>query len=54
MTSIEHFLWKRIAVNPLHTLVFGVSQHQTFEQCKMTLALGRFLQLNLKEGSYLQ
>ena len=32
MTSVEHFRWKWIAVNPLHTLVLGVAQHQTIEQ----------------------
>ena len=30
-----------IAVNPLHTIVLGVPQHQTIEKCKMALALGR-------------
>ena len=55
ITSIEHFRRKWIAVNPLHTLVLGVTQHQTIEQCKMALAFGRFLQLQcLKEGSYLK
>jgi hypothetical protein len=55
MTSIEHFVRKRIAVNPQHTLAFGVSQHQPIERCKMALAFGWFLQLQcLKEGSYLQ
>ena len=54
MTSMEHFRRKRIAVNPLHSLVLGVCQHQTIEQCVMALALGRFLQLQCcKEGSYL-
>ena len=54
MTSIEHFRRKRIAVNPLHTLVLVVSQHQTIEQCEMALAFCRFLQLQcLKEGSNL-
>ena len=41
MTSIEHFWRKRIAVNPLHTLVLGVPLHQTIEKCKMALVLGR-------------
>jgi hypothetical protein len=41
---MEHFRRKWIAVNPLHTLVLGVTQHQTIEQCKMALALGRLLQ----------
>ena len=45
MTSIEPFCPKWIAVNPLHTLVLGVIQDQTVEQCKMALASGRFLQL---------
>ena len=45
MTSVDHFCWKWIAVNPLHTLVLGVIQDQTVEQCKMALASGRFLQL---------
>ena len=55
MTSVEHFCRKSIAVNPLHTLVLGVTQHQTIEQCKVTLSFGRFLQLQcLNEGSYLK
>ena len=51
MTSMEHFRRKRIAVNPLHTLVLGVAQHQTIEQSKMALALGRLLQLQGFEES---
>jgi hypothetical protein len=52
MTSIEHFVRGRIAVNPLHTLVRVPAQ--TIEQRKMALAFGRFLQLQcLEEGSYL-
>ncbi len=43
MTSIEYFRRKRIAVNPLHTLVLGVPQHQTIEQSKMALVVGRLL-----------
>ena len=55
MTSVEHFARKWIAVNPMHTLVLGVPQHQTIEQCKMALVFGLFLQLQcLKEGSYLK
>ena len=54
MTSIEHFWRKRIAVNPLHTLVLGVPQHQTIEQSKMALALGRLLQFQgFKESIHL-
>ena len=37
--SIERFRRKRITVNSLHTLVLGVSYHQTIEQSKMALAL---------------
>ena len=51
MTSIEHFRRKWIAVNPLHTLVLGVTQHQAIEQCKMALALRRLLQFQGFEES---
>ncbi len=37
MTSVEHFCRKRIAVNPLHTPVLGVPQHQTIKQGKWPL-----------------
>jgi hypothetical protein len=55
ITSIEHFAWKWIAVNPLHTLVLGVShwQHQTIERCKMALVFGRFLAAPMSEGGKL-
>jgi hypothetical protein len=54
MTAVEHFRRKRIAVNPLHTPVLGVPQHQTIEQGKMALALGRLLQFQgLKESIHL-
>jgi ABC-type protease/lipase transport system fused ATPase/permease subunit len=55
ITAMKRFRQKWIAVNPLHTLVLGVTQHQTIEQCKMALVFGLFLQLQcLKEGSYLK
>jgi hypothetical protein len=37
---MERFSRKRIAVYALHTLVLGVSNHQTIEKTKMPLALG--------------
>ena len=40
MTAIERLRRKRIAVNSLHTLELGVSDHQTIERTKMSLALG--------------
>jgi hypothetical protein len=40
MTAVKGFGRKWIAVNPLDSLVFGVTQHQTVEQSKMTLAFG--------------
>jgi hypothetical protein len=43
MTSVEHFRRKRIAVNQLHTPVFGVPQHQTIKQGKMAYELGQQL-----------
>ncbi len=33
-------LCRMIAVNQLNSVVFGVTQHQTVEQSKMTLAFG--------------
>jgi hypothetical protein len=37
MTSTEHFRRKRIAVNPLHSLVLAVPQHQTMNSAKWPL-----------------
>lgn len=55
MTAIERFRRKRIAVNSLHTLVLGVSDHQTIEPTKMPFASGWFLQFQrFKEGINLQ
>jgi hypothetical protein len=54
MTAVEHFRRERIAVNPLHTPVLGVTQHQTIEQGKMALAFGRLLQFQgFKESIHL-
>jgi hypothetical protein len=38
MTVVEGFGRKWIAVNPLDSIAFGVTQHQTVEQSEMTLA----------------
>jgi hypothetical protein len=55
MTAMEHFRWKLITANPLHTLVFGVTQHQTIEQGKMALVLGRLFQFQgFEESIYLR
>jgi hypothetical protein len=32
MTAMKRFRWKWIAVNPLYTVVFGMTKHQTLEQ----------------------
>jgi hypothetical protein len=40
MTAMKRFRRKWIAVNPLYTVVFGMTKHQTIEQSKMTLAFG--------------
>ena len=40
MTAMKGFGWKWIAVNPLDTIVFGMTQHQTVIQSKMTFAFG--------------
>jgi hypothetical protein len=40
MIAVEGFGRKWIAVNPLDSVAFGVTQHQTVEQSKMTLAFG--------------
>ena len=54
MTSIKLFCRKQIAVNPLNPTVLGVPQHQTIEQSKMALALGRLLQFQgFKESIHL-
>ncbi len=54
VTAVELLRRKRVAVYPLHTLVLGVSQHQTIIQGEMLLVFGRFLQLQgLKDGIYL-
>ena len=49
-------LWREwIAVSPMDTIVFGMTQHQTVTQSKMTLALGWFLEFQcLEERSYLK
>jgi hypothetical protein len=44
MTAMKRFRRKWIAVNPLYTVVFGMTKHQTIEQSKTTLAFGRILQ----------
>ena len=51
MTAVEGFWGKWIAVNPLDTLVFSMTQHQTAIQSKMTLALGWFLEFQGPEES---
>ncbi len=42
---------KWIAVNPLYTVVFGMTNHQTIEQSKMTLAFGWILQFQCPDES---
>ncbi len=37
MTAVKGFGWKWFAVNLLDTVVFGMTQHQTVIQSKMTL-----------------
>ena len=55
MTAMKRFRWKWIAVNPLYTVVFGMTKHQTLEQSTMTLAFGRILQFQCpEESSYLK
>ena len=55
VTAVKRLRRKRVAVNPLHSFVLGVSQHQTIIQGEMPLAFGRFLQLQgLKDGIYLK
>ncbi len=55
VTAMKCFFWKWIAVNPLYTVVFGMTKHQTIEQSKMTLAFRRILQFQfLKKISYLK
>ena len=51
MTAVEGFGRKWIAVNPLDSVAFGVTQHQTVEQIKMTLAFGWFLEFECPEES---
>ncbi len=40
MTAVKGFGGKWIALNPLDTIVFGMTQHQKVTQSKMTLAAG--------------
>ncbi len=40
MTAMKGFGLKWITVNQLDTIVFGMTQHQTVIQSKMTLAFG--------------
>ena len=55
VTAVKRLRRKRVAVNPLHSFVLGVSQHQTIIQGEMPLAFGRFLQhQGLKDGIYLK
>ncbi len=37
VTAIKLFLREQVAVNLLHTIVFGVANHQTAVQSKMAL-----------------
>ncbi len=39
MTEVKRFRREWIAVDPLHTIVLGVSRHQTVVQSKTALAL---------------
>ncbi len=55
MTAMKRFRWKWIAVNPLYTVVFGMTKHQTVEQNRKNLAFGRILQFQRpEENSYLK
>ena len=55
MPVMKRFCWKWIAVNPLYTVVFGMTKHQTIEESKMTLSCGWILQFQcLKKSSYLK
>ncbi len=44
VTAIKRFLRERVAVNQLHTIVFGVANNQTNVQSKMALAPSRLLE----------
>ncbi len=46
-----HRLCGMIAVNPLNSVVFGVTQHQTVGQSNMTLVFGWFLEFQCPEES---
>jgi dTDP-4-dehydrorhamnose 3,5-epimerase-like enzyme len=55
MTAVKGFGGKWIAVNPLDTIVFCMTQHQTVIQSKMTLTTGWFLEFqSLEESSNLK
>ncbi len=47
VTTIKLFHGKLVAVNPLHTIVFGVVRHQTVLQSKMALAPSWFLRIQM-------
>jgi hypothetical protein len=54
VVAAKLFRRKRVAVYLLHTLVIGVSKHQTIIQSKIPTAFGQFFQLQfLKKGIYL-
>jgi hypothetical protein len=48
---MKQFRRKHFAVNPLYTVVFGMTKHQTIEQSKMTLVFGLFMQFQCPEES---
>ncbi len=54
-TVMKCFSRKWIAVNPLYTVIFGMTKRQIIEQSKMTLAFRRILQFQCpKESTYLK
>ncbi len=55
VTAVKWFCRERVTVNPLHTVVLGVSKDQTVVQCKMALAPSGFRQFQcLKYSTYLK
>ncbi len=55
VTAIKRLRRKWVAVNPLHTIVLGVTKHQTVVRWEMALALRWICQVQcLKQSIYLQ
>ena len=54
VAAVKWFCRERVAVNPLHTIVLGVTKHQTVKEWEMALALCWICQFQcVKQSIYL-